>query len=210
MYYTVYQITNLINGNIYVGMHQTEDLDDGYLGSGTIIRRAIGKYGRANFKKETLFVFDTLEAMKAKEMEIVTEEFVARNDTYNLNIGGTGSWFRANQVHGPKVRSEWQKKLMQNPAYLLQKQEQGRRICRLWKEGGRMRPDNFKGKHHTSDTILRMQASHVGKHDGLLNSQYGTVWVCKLGERPKKVQKTDLHDAIASGWVRGRKLAAIV
>ena len=36
---------NLINCNIYVGAHRTEDLNDKYLGSGHILINAIKKYG---------------------------------------------------------------------------------------------------------------------------------------------------------------------
>ena len=51
-YYFTYKITNLLNGRFYLGMHSTEDLDDGYLGSGVAIQRAVRKYGKENFSKE--------------------------------------------------------------------------------------------------------------------------------------------------------------
>ena len=90
MKYTIYQIKNKINGKIYIGKHQTENLDDGYFGSGIALREALKKYGKDNFLKEILFVFDSEEEMNAKERELITEDFVKRKDTYNLGVGGEG------------------------------------------------------------------------------------------------------------------------
>lgn len=89
-HYLVYQITNLINEKIYVGIHITENINDGYLGSGVYLKRAIKKYGIENFKKEILFDFDNPEEMVAKEIELVDRKFIARKDTYNINCGGNG------------------------------------------------------------------------------------------------------------------------
>lgn len=45
MHYIIYQITNKINGMIYIGKHKTQNVDDDYMGSGVRIRRAIQEYG---------------------------------------------------------------------------------------------------------------------------------------------------------------------
>lgn len=86
--FSVYQITNETNGKIYVGIHETYDLDDGYMGSGTILHRAYKKYGLENFKKDILYVFDNKKDMLDKEREIVNEDFIKRKDTYNVIVGG--------------------------------------------------------------------------------------------------------------------------
>ncbi len=92
MYYIIYQITNLINSRIYIGYHSTENLEDEYLGSGKIIRKAIKKYGKDNFKKEILHVFPDKETALKKERELVNEDFIQRKDTYNIKYGGLGGW----------------------------------------------------------------------------------------------------------------------
>jgi group I intron endonuclease len=90
MFHIIYKTTNIINGKIYIGAHSTINIDDGYLGSGKYLVRAIEKYGRENFSREVLFIFDTKEEMFQKEREIVCEEFIEENNTYNLKIGGSG------------------------------------------------------------------------------------------------------------------------
>jgi hypothetical protein len=45
-YHYIYKTTNLLNGNFYVGMHSTSDLNDGYLGSGVRVTRSIKKHGK--------------------------------------------------------------------------------------------------------------------------------------------------------------------
>ena len=90
MFYYLYKTTNLINAKIYIGVHKTKKLNDGYLGSGKIIKDAIKKYGKEFFKKEILEFFDNEDLMYLKEMEVVDETFIKNADTYNLMIGGFG------------------------------------------------------------------------------------------------------------------------
>lgn len=87
MYYILYQITNKLNSKIYVGVHKTKDLEDGYMGSGKVIKAAIAKHGIENFEKKILKTFNNADDMFAAEAALVTEEFLAREDVYNLRRG---------------------------------------------------------------------------------------------------------------------------
>ena len=80
--YYLYEIKNNINGKIYVGVHQSTNTDDGYMGSGIAISAAIRKYGIENFTKAILETFLSDAEMYAREKEIVNEEFLNRDDVY--------------------------------------------------------------------------------------------------------------------------------
>lgn len=51
-YYFTYKITNLLNGRYYLGIHATNNLDDGYMGSGVCIKGAIKSMGGATLRKK--------------------------------------------------------------------------------------------------------------------------------------------------------------
>jgi len=89
-YNIVYKTTNRIDGKYYVGCHQTDTIDDGYLGSGKLLSRAIKKYGVENFSREILHIFDNKEEMFSAEEAIVNESLVRDEMSYNLKIGGSG------------------------------------------------------------------------------------------------------------------------
>lgn len=83
-----YKITNNINNHFYYGIHSTDNINDGYMGSGRRLNRAFKKYGIANFNKEIIKYFPTREDASDYEAEMVTEELVKSNDCYNCRLGG--------------------------------------------------------------------------------------------------------------------------
>lgn len=90
-YHVVYKTTNLINNNkIYIGLHSTDNINDSYLGSGWVLKSAIKKYGKENFRKVILCICDSRKQARATEAALVTEDFCKRPDTYNLTKGGMG------------------------------------------------------------------------------------------------------------------------
>lgn len=174
MFYTIYQTTNKVNGKFYIGKHKTENLEDGYIGSGLLLWYAIGKYGIENFEKKILFFLDSEDEMNAKEKEIVNEDFVARSDTYNLKVGGEGGWDFINDPqksgYDREKRSIAGKMWTQNSEivarlkakirYFLDNESEEHKRLRIEKqkltvkrkiENGEIIP-SFLGKHHTEET----------------------------------------------------------
>lgn len=102
MKYIVYQTVNKINNKIYIGVHGTEiDEFDGYIGNGVSIYRpatymnpktpfqyAVKKYGIKNFIRTTIKEFENEEDAYKLEEQLVNEQFLKREDVYNLALGG--------------------------------------------------------------------------------------------------------------------------
>lgn len=58
----IYKTTNLINGRIYIGL-KTGEFNSDYFGSGVLIKRAIKKYGKENFRIRVLAYANNLEML---------------------------------------------------------------------------------------------------------------------------------------------------
>ena len=209
MKYTIYKTTNRVNGKIYIGMHKTKNIDDGYMGSGKLLRRAIEKYGVENFEKEILHVFDNEAEMKSKEKELVNEEFLQRSDTYNLCPGGHGGfgYLNSNDLNNQnKNFKEINKKISFSltEAYKINPllKERSSRNFKNAHSLGKIRYDTFTGKSHSDET--KRKISKVKKENcssvGDKNSQYGTVWITN-GFLNKKIKKLD---EMPVGWYLGR------
>jgi len=214
MRYTVYKTVCLANGKFYIGVHETENPDDAYLGSGKLLSRAIKKYGRAAFRKEVLHDLDSREEMYAKEREVVTEELCASDDNYNLLPGGHGGWYVANQLATKEQRKEASRKgnkrrreLLQNPEWAPEFRRASANTLRRWnKRASAEAKATFTGRKHTEETKAKIGVALKVAQAGQRNSQHGTVWVCRAGESPRKIKKTELLAAVAAGWQRGRKV----
>jgi len=219
MYYTIYKITNKINGKFYIGKHQTNDLHDDYMGSGKLIKSAIEKYGVENFKKEILYVFDNENDMNDKESELVTEEFVKDNNNYNLCPGGNGGWGYINLNEDLRIAKN---RLARKRADVVIKEKYGvdnytkteqykkymsNKIKEQLASGERTVSEKFiyafKGKHHSDETkqIVSKKAKERLR-DPSKNSQYGTMWITD-GLKNKKIKR---GHPIPEGWYKGRKM----
>jgi len=206
MFYTIYKITNLLDGKIYIGKHQTKDLNDGYMGSGKHLKRAIFKYGIENFKKEILFQFDNETDMNTKEAELVTEEFCLSEDTYNLCPGGKGGWGYINQ-HGlnpvndgsERHRQRMRKAALNTNQKLKKRFKDDPAFYGNWRKSllGRLPTIGTTGKSFSEETKDKMSKSKIGNK----NSQFGTMWITN-GIENKKI-KNDSN--IPEGWYKGRK-----
>ena len=211
MFHYVYCIENLINGKVYVGKHSTSNLDDEYMGSGTLLNRAIKKHGVENFRKHILETFQTSEEALEFEKQLVTEELVADDNTYNLTVGGFGSWSHATK----EQLSEWGKRAIGN---LLEKvwsnsdfrQRHSERISKRNKQyhaTGKFHHVDWTGRHHSEETRQRMRISHANIDiSGTKNPMYGRAWIHNdVLKQSRLVKIEELNVFLEQGWSKGRK-----
>jgi hypothetical protein len=149
-FHFIYVTTNLVNGKQYVGDHSTNNLDDGYLGSGRpIFEEAKNKYGKKNFKKEILEFFDTKEdAFNAQEKYIKKFNTLIPNG-YNISpTGGLG-------VSGC-FSKEW---LIEN-GKKISKANKGRKLS---KEHKQKISNSLSGKPKSKEHIKNLLNKNKGK-----------------------------------------------
>ena len=87
-YHFVYKTICTLNNKFYYGVHSTNNINDGYLGSGKRLQNAIKKYGISCFKREIIALFDSRDEALYTESTIVNEESLRNINCYNLCLGG--------------------------------------------------------------------------------------------------------------------------
>ncbi|MBT7914488.1 hypothetical protein HN588_11315 [Candidatus Bathyarchaeota archaeon] len=95
MKHIIYLTTNLVNGKKYIGRCSKMDRwEAGYLGSGTLLKKAVKKYGRTSFDREILEVVEgsLREAIDSECIWLAKMNVVEDSTFYNMsnNTGGFG------------------------------------------------------------------------------------------------------------------------
>ena len=208
----IYKTTCNVTKRYYIGMHSTNNLEDGYLGSGKRLRYSIRKYGKENHIKEILEFLPTREELVIREKKIITEELLNDSNCMNLCVGGQGGFISiegtkkgrriTDEILEKKYGKDFRKivsKNYQNSLSEEKRKENGEKIKIRLKEIG-FNHSNFKGKKHTPETIKKMKESKKNHGKGVNNSQYGTCWITNEIQN-KKIFKGGL---IPEGWRLGR------
>lgn len=103
-YHIIYKTTCLATGRYYIGMHSTNDLEDGYLGSGVRLTRSVKKYGKEQHIREILEFLASRDAASEREKELITEDLRADPMCLNCGVGGLGAAPRPMDTEETKLK----------------------------------------------------------------------------------------------------------
>lgn len=214
MYRFIYITTNLINKKKYIGQHTTDNLNDGYLGSGKLLHRAIEKYGIENFKREIVVYADSVKELDKLEMQYI-EKFNAcsSNDYYNIHVGGSGgntilgytkeekeafinkmkevTSGERNGMYGKKHKEETIELLQdkRKEYYEQLPEEEMIKFKNKMREVTKGENNGMFGKNHSQKSRRKMSMNSKGKTLGERNGMHG-----KKGENAINGQKVYMYD----------------
>lgn len=217
MDYLIYKISNKIDNKFYVGKHKTENKNDDYFGSGLLLKRAVEKYGKNNFVKELLFECSSEEEMNQKEADIIDEDFITRDDTYNIKLGGNGgfdyinkngknhggNWKESMKERSKKGVSKFRWLLENDPSFREEFSTKSSNRIRLYQS---INGNPFQGKHHSEETKKKMSEAKKGKINGKKNPSFGKHWITN-GVENRLLRKDVINLLLKEdGWRKGRIL----
>jgi len=198
-------------------MHSTDNLEDGYLGSGRRLKQSLIKYGKENFSREILEFCESRDVLKSREEEIVNLDEIAKKECINMVVGGQGNLngFK-DEAHMMKCSKAGNKRFKE----LLETDEEFRvSFSNKMRNTGLTRVKNgdilfggksfnWNGKNLSEETKKKLSEAKKGKGKGESNSQYGTCWITN-GEEVKKIKKEEFPQYESEGWQSGRKIKEV-
>jgi len=183
-----YITTNILDGKQYVGAHLTDDINDGYLGSGKVLTRAIERYGRENFIKRILCECKTAgEAYKNEEKFIKEYKTLILDGGYNISpTGGVG--------YGGFHSEETKKKIGEigkgrpcsdETKEKMSKSRTGKGNSMYGKKG---KDSPFYGRHHNLEAKEKMRDTHQGENNPMYGKKpWNTGLTKKTDEKLRKM-----------------------
>lgn len=156
-YYYTYKVTCLqgsFAGKYYFGQHHTDDLDDGYCGSGTLVNNYYKKYGKeenVTYTKEILNFYSNMTELNEAEFKLIGDKYNSDTMCLNLIAGGRQP---GNSEETSLRKSEAQKKRYEDP------EERRKQSERYIGEG-----NPFYNKTHNEDAKERMSMSDKKRYE---------------------------------------------
>ena len=186
--YYIYRITNNINHKTYIGQHKYYKsllVEDSYMGSGIILKKAQKKYGIENFSKEIITI-----AMSRSEANILEKYYIAKErkentyGCYNVADGGQGAAFRGHH-HSEESKAK------------ISESEKGHRpyFCRpRTEEEKRKMSEKLKGRKLNLSDEERLARSEKAKEMSRRN----------IGSKRSEETKKKMSESLKAYWAKKR------
>lgn len=157
MYGYIYKTTNIINSKIYIGQKKSQFfLESKYLGSGSLLRKAVAKYGKQNFKVELVEECEDKKTLDQRERYWI-EYYNARESQqgYNIATGGEGGGF-VQHKHSPETK----KRIAKSVSLYNQEHRKGKKMKDLF---GDKYINGMKGKPAKNKGCLKIYNPELNK-----------------------------------------------
>lgn len=197
----------------YRGKHSTDNLNDGYIGSGSRVKQLLQEYGKDCFTK-TVYKFckNLQEVLQEEELYVGT---LWKTDPFCLNLTPGGAFSGKFDMTGVPVRPETREKERKNRLGKKASEETKQKISKI-----------HKGKKLTQEHILKIVQAHLGvprkestkqKVSAALKGKpkslehikkmkeckLGRIWI-NNGNSSKLLLPEVAEEYLKQGWVRGR------
>lgn len=213
----IYKTICLVTGKYYYGRHSTDNLEDGYLGSGTHFTRSVRKHGAENHVRTIVEHLPDSTTLKLREAEIVNQEMLKDVMCMNLVPGGDGGWEHHNtdpaqRHHRQAGARAMNAKLWANPEWVVKSKARSSVAITAWITSEEGRAAGRKGQVKAVESAKRPEANAKRKQtfadrkhqQGSSNSNFGKKWMNhpELGAKPMPLN--EIEKLLAIGWKLGR------
>ena len=219
----IYKTVNVLNGKFYIGQDSKNNPE--YLGSGTLLKRAIEKYGKENFIKEIVEVCSTKTELNEREKYWI-KETKAQEIGYNIAEGGNGGntydeetrqrisqEFKGREVDPKtieKAKKTREKRKQENPdAYklsekhkqILSKTHKGKVHPEEWRD---RQSEVMKNLYHSDDTSQFQKFIENQKSENK-SGEKNPMWGKKASEETRRKQSEALKKNPARYWLNKKQ-----
>lgn len=214
----VYLTTNLINGKQYIGDHSTDNLQDGYIGSGNLILKAIKKYKKENFEFKILENFDTKEAAFISQEKYIKHYNTLVPNGYNISpTGGLHSGGHHSQESRKKCKSSGMKGKNHSKETIekITNSNKGKHYIKHTSEAKEKISVNHR-KYQSDETKQKMRKPKTQEHkDHISIGRIGITMSEEskeknrqkhLGKKQSKETKLKRSEAMKQSWIKRKQI----
>ena len=233
MYHFVYQTTR-VDGFYYIGVHSTNDLGDGYLGSGKRLLNSVRKHGKQAHSVVVIAMFGTREKALAHEAALVDRNRLLDPLCMNLVLGGASLSEEGIKRLKSKIVSDETRNKMSVAATgreLSDSTKQKLSVALSGKPKGPMSDDTKRKLSESRRAMFQMREALgiktklSSKHCESLrkantgkslsketkrkisiakSKPTGERWMCHQTNKPCRASPDKISELLSSGWAFGR------